>query len=136
MPPAGAGGPGDAGRCRDEHDRGHEPGHGRDFFLHENAQDHTREGAVEGGEDHEGAGRELFLELGVDDPTLTHRPEAGSPVVDTGDEASCPAVDQRGLLRPRDGDADGHARCDRGAVELAAALFVDGFESGGTGAWM
>jgi hypothetical protein len=47
----------------------------------------------------------------------------------------CPAVDQRGLLRPRDGDGDGHARCDRGAVELGAALFVDGFESGDTSAW-
>ena len=55
--------------------------------------------------------------------------------VDSGDEVLYPAVDQRGLLRPWDGDGDGAARSDRGAVELGAPLFVDGFESGDSSAW-
>ncbi|MEM8934314.1 MAG: hypothetical protein AAGE94_24185, partial [Acidobacteriota bacterium] len=49
-------------------------------------------------------------------------------------------VDQRGHLRPWDGpDLDTVARCDIGAVEVAAPgpgfFFGDGFEIGGTGNW-
>jgi hypothetical protein len=51
-------------------------------------------------------------------PTRTHAPRAGSPVLDAGRAGACPARDQRGSLRPRDGDGDGTARCDVGAVEL------------------
>lgn len=50
-------------------------------------------------------------------PTPVHVPFADSPLVDTAPTAGCPAVDQRGVARPRDGDGDGVARCDRGAVE-------------------
>lgn len=46
---------------------------------------------------------------------MTQMPLVGSPLRDAGDEASCPASDQRIAGRPQDGD--GVARCDIGAVE-------------------
>ena len=48
-------------------------------------------------------------------PTQTHLPRAASPLVDAGD--TCGATDQRFEPRPRDGNADGTASCDVGAVE-------------------
>ena len=42
-----------------------------------------------------------------------------SPALDTGDDSSCPNNDQRGSIRPFDGDEDGTANCDIGAFELA-----------------
>ncbi|MEX1310367.1 MAG: right-handed parallel beta-helix repeat-containing protein, partial [Candidatus Sulfomarinibacteraceae bacterium] len=68
-------------------------------------------------------------------PTWTHLPEAGSPAVDSGDDLLCPLVDQNGNIRPWDGDGDGQVHCDRGAVELGAPFFADGFESGDTTVW-
>ena len=53
-------------------------------------------------------------------PTPTHLPLPGSPAVDLG-SAACPGRDQRGALRPADGDGDGQARCDSGAVEATLA---------------
>jgi CSLREA domain-containing protein len=53
--------------------------------------------------------------------TFTVALQVGSPAVDAGDPASCPATDQRGSLRPADGDGDGEARCDVGAFEQGAA---------------
>ncbi len=58
-------------------------------------------------------------------PTMTAYPPWDSPVVDAGNAAPvgdgnatrCPRHDQRGLARPRDGNADGISRCDMGAVE-------------------
>jgi hypothetical protein len=50
--------------------------------------------------------------------TLTHALEPGSPAVDAGDNAVCPATDQRGIGRPIN---DG---CDIGAYELDDAFFV------------
>lgn len=41
-----------------------------------------------------------------------------SPAIDSADDHTCPPVDVTGLDRPRDGDADGRAECDRGAYEL------------------
>jgi hypothetical protein len=50
-------------------------------------------------------------------PTETHALRLNSPAVDGGDPAPCPALDQRGRLRPEDGDHDGLASYDIGAFE-------------------
>lgn len=44
--------------------------------------------------------------------TLTYALFAGSPAIDSGDNAACPATDQRGVTRPQG------AACDIGAFEL------------------
>ncbi len=49
--------------------------------------------------------------------TWTHALLPGSPAIDAGANASCPDVDQRGFLRPVDGDLDGTIICDIGAYE-------------------
>jgi len=52
-------------------------------------------------------------------PTLTIAPLPGSPLIDGGIATGCPPVDQRGFVRPRDGDdPDTIAQCDVGAVEV------------------
>jgi CSLREA domain-containing protein len=45
-------------------------------------------------------------------PTMTHALLPGSPAIDAGDDAACPATDQRGVARPQ---GDG---CDIGAFEF------------------
>jgi hypothetical protein len=50
-------------------------------------------------------------------PTKTHAPLAGSPAIDHGNNVGAPLIDQRGVLRPRDGNGDGRAVVDIGAVE-------------------
>jgi hypothetical protein len=42
---------------------------------------------------------------------------SGSPVIDLVQIAKCAGVDERGALRPKDGNADGTALCDLGAYE-------------------
>lgn len=54
--------------------------------------------------------------------TWTHALLPGSPAIDAGDNAYCPASDQRGVERPKDGDGDGSAVCDIGAFELTNEL--------------
>jgi CSLREA domain-containing protein len=47
------------------------------------------------------------------------QPRLGSPAIDSG-RPGCASTDQRGFPRPTDGDGNGSAVCDRGAVELRA----------------
>ncbi len=46
-----------------------------------------------------------------------HIPNAGSPAIDAADDGAAPDTDQRGVSRPIDGDSDGTATADIGAVE-------------------
>lgn len=50
--------------------------------------------------------------------TQTHALLAGSPAIDAGSNVGCPTTDQRGVMRPQDGDGNGTAVCDIGAFEL------------------
>ena len=52
-------------------------------------------------------------------PTQTMALGAGSAAIDAGNNATCPAADQRGFARA-DGDGNGSVICDVGAYEAAA----------------
>jgi hypothetical protein len=54
-------------------------------------------------------------------PTQTYNLVSGSPAVDAVTAGGCPPTDQRGFVRPVDGDAVNGPACDIGAVELAAS---------------
>ncbi|MDH4108024.1 MAG: DUF11 domain-containing protein [Gammaproteobacteria bacterium] len=51
-------------------------------------------------------------------PSVANGDAATSPAVDTGHTLRCPNNDQRGLLRPDDGDLNGSFECDIGAFEM------------------
>lgn len=70
-------------------------------------------------------------------PTRTHGLLPTSPAIDAGGASACLPRDQRGVMRPLDGDGSAGAECDIGAYELVPAgfLFGDGFESGDATAW-
>lgn len=61
-------------------------------------------------------------------PTLY--PAYGSPAIDAGDPNGCATYDARYVVRPVDGDGDGIARCDIGAVEstVVDAIFRNQFD--------
>jgi len=50
-------------------------------------------------------------------PTASIGDAATSPAIDAADNQRCPSNDQRGSLRPDDGDLDGSFVCDAGAYE-------------------
>ncbi len=54
--------------------------------------------------------------------TQTHQIPSTSPAADAGGiglvGGTCEAIDQRAIVRPKDADHDGNARCDIGAYEL------------------
>jgi Right handed beta helix region len=54
--------------------------------------------------------------------TLTHALEPGSPAIDAALDEDCPALDQRGVQRPQNGDGSGAAVCDVGAFELESSV--------------
>jgi CSLREA domain-containing protein len=71
--------------------------------------------------------------------TVYHPLLPGSPARDATAEP-CPAEDQLGAARPADGDGNGTAACDIGAIEADAPpapdlIFEDGFETGDLSAW-
>ncbi len=57
-------------------------------------------------------------------PTMTHRLLPASPAVDAGHPSDFEETDQRGVLRPKDGDGVGGARSDIGAFELFSASVI------------
>ncbi len=50
---------------------------------------------------------------------------AGSSAIDTGNMSGCPGADQRGTIRPVDGDASGSFICDIGAFEYVPSHVFD-----------
>jgi CSLREA domain-containing protein len=74
----------------------------------------------------------LLSPLGLYDSVLpVHLPLRESPLIDTGEAATCTDIDARGVVRPQDGDGEGTKACDMGAVEVKApgeGIFSDGFD--------
>ncbi len=57
-------------------------------------------------------------------PTPTQALLPGSPAIDGGDNAGCPATDQRGVPRPLDATSPGFTVCDIGAFEVETLAFI------------
>jgi CSLREA domain-containing protein len=68
-----------------------------------------------GANNHENVGAKLGPLQFNGGPTQTHALLTGSPAIDAGGAAGCPATDQRGVARPQNGT------CDIGAYEVAAS---------------
>ncbi|MEJ2104457.1 MAG: choice-of-anchor Q domain-containing protein [Ignavibacteriaceae bacterium] len=60
-------------------------------------------------------------------PTIVfHQLLNGSPAMDNGNNATCLSFDQRGIYRPQDGDENGNAVADIGAIEMIVDNDADG----------
>jgi CSLREA domain-containing protein len=64
-------------------------------------------------------------------PTETHDLTFGSAAIDRAAPAGCPAMDQRGITRPLDGDGNGTPICDIGAVEFIPPACSNGEDDDG-----
>jgi hypothetical protein len=73
--------------------------------------------------DHQGVEARLGPLGSYGGPTQTVMPLSGSPAIDAGNSATCPATDERGLARPQ-GSA-----CDSGAFEVAPPIASTGAAS-------
>ena len=62
--------------------------------------------------------------------TQTQALQPGSPAIDAGTNDGCPATDQREATRPLDGNRDGSAVCDIGAVEFVSSSGATYWTSG------
>ncbi|MBZ0114905.1 MAG: right-handed parallel beta-helix repeat-containing protein [Thermoanaerobaculia bacterium] len=83
-----------------------------------------------------GLSPQLALFGSVGGGSFGNLPLVGSPVIDAGPTPpNCLTADQRGLVRPIDGDQSGLAQCDIGSIEYAFEVFLDGFERGDTSRW-
>jgi hypothetical protein len=78
-----------------------------------------------GGADHVGVNPLLASLASLGGPTPTQRLLAGSPAIDGGTNAGCPASDQRGVLRSA-------GICDVGAFEVATPAATSGVATGVT----
>jgi uncharacterized repeat protein (TIGR01451 family) len=58
-------------------------------------------------------------------PSIAAGDAEDSPAVDTGDPDNCPTTDQRGVIRPADGNGDSNFVCDVGALELSFGETTD-----------
>lgn len=74
--------------------------------------------ALAGGRDRSGIDPQLGPLQDNGGPTLTREPLPGSPLIDGVGGGACVATDQRNVTRPTDGNSDGTAACDVGAVEF------------------
>lgn len=65
-------------------------------------------------------------------PTQTLALLPGSPAIDVGNNSTCAATDQRGVVRPYNATGKGTAICDMGAFEVGFddldTIFANGFE--------
>ena len=71
---------------------------------------------------------ELIQPLATINFLPVHKLQTGSDAIDVDSAVCFLSTDQLGQQRPADGDGDGEAFCDAGAIELPDVIFSSGFE--------